>query len=372
MNVLNVFQDRVNAIFQEAGVPATKFPFRKLAKKVSREMEGETFVIDGIDTAPALYTVLVSPQDDDAMHTLYAPITEEVSSLVEAQAKKRGYSFVGKPLVRFMIDPALKATKFAVFAENVDPATLSRLRDEELVYLGVAPAKSAVATASEVISQEPKAPVDPMDAGLDIIPDDIESAYASESPSEPPYVATEAPLEAVPLASIDQANEEVEVVEPEPSVASAPEPDPVAVEMPVATEEQPVAAKDVLPPVDPAPEVMLAAAEVTVPTSVVEAAPEPEAPSVTCTFTNRENGRVYTLTGETMIGRERTTGNIVLRDPNVSRRHAKVTYDGSHWIITDLHSTNGTLVNDIDVEECLLQSGDIVTIGLVNLEFREG
>jgi len=39
--------------------------------------------------------------------------------------------------------------------------------------------------------------------------------------------------------------------------------------------------------------------------------------------------------------------------------------------IIDLHSTNGTLVNDIDIDECILRDGDLVTVGLVNLEFRE-
>ena len=42
------------------------------------------------------------------------------------------------------------------------------------------------------------------------------------------------------------------------------------------------------------------------------------------------------------------------------------------WRIVDLHSTNGTLVNDMDVREATLHEGDLVTIGLVNLEFRAG
>ena len=72
-----------------------------------------------------------------------------------------------------------------------------------------------------------------------------------------------------------------------------------------------------------------------------------------------------------VIGRERSQASIVLRDPNVSRSHAELTHDGTGWRITDLNSTNGTLVNDVDVTSCPLQDGDLITVGLVNLEFRE-
>ncbi len=33
---------------------------------------------------------------------------------------------------------------------------------------------------------------------------------------------------------------------------------------------------------------------------------------------------------------------------------------------------NGTLVNDVDIGRCVLRDGDLITLGLTNLEFREG
>ena len=133
MNVLTIFEQRIGAIFEE-GTPGEPrpFSFKRLARRMVREMEDETFVIDGVDTAPALYTVLVAQADDFAMRKLYVNITDEISQLIEAQAKKRGYTFVGRPLVRFMVDPALRRGRFSVFAENIDPRTLARLRDEEI------------------------------------------------------------------------------------------------------------------------------------------------------------------------------------------------------------------------------------------------
>lgn len=85
------------------------------------------------------------------------------------------------------------------------------------------------------------------------------------------------------------------------------------------------------------------------------------------------NGRNYRITTERApIGRERVSGGVVLTDPNVSRRHAELLFDGVNWSVRDLNSTNGTLVNDVDVPESRLHDGDVLTIGLTNLEFREG
>lgn len=138
MNFLNVFEQRVGSLFGATAQGLTApFSFKKLAKKAAREMEAETYVINGVDTAPALYTILVSSEDDLAMRPLYAQITKETAQFIEGQAQGKGYAFVGRPVVRFMADPSLKSGKFSVFAENVDAQTLNRLREEEALFLGV-------------------------------------------------------------------------------------------------------------------------------------------------------------------------------------------------------------------------------------------
>ncbi len=63
------------------------------------------------------------------------------------------------------------------------------------------------------------------------------------------------------------------------------------------------------------------------------------------------------------IGRSRQC-DIVLDDPNVSRRHAEVQPRGGAWIVTDLGSTNGTLVNRRPIAEpAQLSGGDEIEIG---------
>jgi pSer/pThr/pTyr-binding forkhead associated (FHA) protein len=58
-------------------------------------------------------------------------------------------------------------------------------------------------------------------------------------------------------------------------------------------------------------------------------------------------------------------------DPNASRVHAQLAKRGEDWWITDLDSTNGTLVNNSAIKERRLSPGDRITIGGSEFEFRE-
>ena len=60
----------------------------------------------------------------------------------------------------------------------------------------------------------------------------------------------------------------------------------------------------------------------------------------------------------------------MLRDPNVSRRHAELRRnDSGDWEIVDLNSTNGIKVNGRRVSSSRLRPGDDVTIGTTTLSF---
>ena len=113
MNLLKTFESRVGDAFGASPQGyAAPISFKKLAKRALREMEHETYSIDGVNTAPALFTVLVAPADDDTMRPLYDQLTEEIVAFAEAHAQSKGYVFVGKPLARFMVDPKLRPGKF--------------------------------------------------------------------------------------------------------------------------------------------------------------------------------------------------------------------------------------------------------------------
>jgi hypothetical protein len=83
------------------------------------------------------------------------------------------------------------------------------------------------------------------------------------------------------------------------------------------------------------------------------------------------DGKRTVLSGErTTIGRSREC-DIVVDDPNVSRKHAEVRRTIEGWTVVDLGSTNGIKVNGRRVHEALLSPGDKITLGLVELGFDE-
>jgi hypothetical protein len=65
---------------------------------------------------------------------------------------------------------------------------------------------------------------------------------------------------------------------------------------------------------------------------------------------------------ELLIGRHARC-DIVLDDPSVSRRHARLLFRDHKWIIQDLRSTNGTIVNGARVGRSELRPGDLLALG---------
>lgn len=67
-----------------------------------------------------------------------------------------------------------------------------------------------------------------------------------------------------------------------------------------------------------------------------------------------------------VIGRGRGA-DLVIAEPTMSRAHAAIGFDGSHFFVQDLGSTNGTRVNGSREEKALLKSGDEVQLGKLAL-----
>ena len=62
--------------------------------------------------------------------------------------------------------------------------------------------------------------------------------------------------------------------------------------------------------------------------------------------------------------------DVVLGDSNVSRRHAELRREGSNWIIEDLGSTNGTLVDGKLAKQHQLHGGETLSFGTSKLRFE--
>lgn len=324
MNFLNIFEDHVAGIF---GATRAPFSFKKLAKQAARDMEDQTLVINGVNTAPALYTILIAADDDPMLAPFYPELSREVREFVKAQAEKRRYVFVGEPLVRFMIDPQLRAGKFSVFAENVDAPTLGRLYEEERAY------QNGLGQNNSAASRAASAPR----AG--------QQQFAAPQQQRPAAAPD-------PLAVAD------------PFAPSIPDP---AAPIPVPQ----TVSRDALAGMGGAAATgaavgLGAAAGIASNMASTRAPQRPLAQLVDVV-----SGESHSITSaQVTIGRERSVSDIALRDPNVSRRHAQLTFTGSDWSIEDLNSTNGTLVNNRRITRCPLRNGDLLTFGLSTFEFR--
>jgi len=85
--------------------------------------------------------------------------------------------------------------------------------------------------------------------------------------------------------------------------------------------------------------------------------------------------RVFALSeGENVIGRDPSCA-VWIDDPDVSRRHACVRIDDGQGVavLRDLNSTNGTQLGRTRVKaEKILNDGDVIKVGPVELKFRDG
>jgi len=59
--------------------------------------------------------------------------------------------------------------------------------------------------------------------------------------------------------------------------------------------------------------------------------------------------------------------DIRLSDSVVSNRHCVLTFNGSHWMVSDLGSRNGTVANGLPAANTILKTGDTL---IISAKFR--
>jgi pSer/pThr/pTyr-binding forkhead associated (FHA) protein len=91
-------------------------------------------------------------------------------------------------------------------------------------------------------------------------------------------------------------------------------------------------------------------------------------PKLTLKFGDRDLQECAVGTHPVTIGRL-PDNLIVIENPAVSGRHARVYREGSHYVLEDLKSTNGTFVNEKPVARHTLLEGDVVLVGKHELVF---
>ncbi len=75
-------------------------------------------------------------------------------------------------------------------------------------------------------------------------------------------------------------------------------------------------------------------------------------------------GATFSLEGDQLIiGRDSSSG-VAINDAEVSRKHARLSFQGGKYVLEDLGSTNGTFVNGQRLASpVVLKSGDVVSFG---------
>ena len=91
-------------------------------------------------------------------------------------------------------------------------------------------------------------------------------------------------------------------------------------------------------------------------------------PSLRILSGSLENQEIELTPDAMTVGRS-SACNIKIGDAGVSSKHAKIWCEDGEYYLMDLGSTNGTFVNDKDVDRAKLSDGDVITFGMTKAAF---
>ena len=413
MGFLSRFEGRMEDTFEGAADKMFDAPISpvQIAKKAEKQMRREKMVGAGKQYAPTLYTVLVNPDDDRRLMGYYPTLAGETETYLTAKASEQGLVMDGQPLVRFIVDEDLKHGKFDIIAEAVAAPIIAQLRAEEMHRYGLAAAPAPGgygAPAQPYPAQRPQAPAPQQYVGYN-------QDYAAPAPAPAPYGGYDqydpqsqyepAPMNVdaygqpqqlpyVPEDEIDRSIDYGEYTfdsrdfdEQRDSIQPLDRPeavDPFAIGAAaagagvaagaVAGAGMGAATSQPYPAPQPQPQAQprMAAETVVFAGGQQAATPMPAQAAVRARLIDTTNNRAYDLaSARLLIGRE-SKNDIAVHDVNASRTHAELRFEPQGvWTITDLGSTNGTLVNGREVATQPLSEGDRITIGMTNFMFTQ-
>ena len=408
MGFLSRFEGRMEDTFEGAADKMFDAPISpvQIAKKAEKQMRREKMVGAGKQYAPTLYTVLVNPDDDRRLMGYYPTLAGETETYLTAKASEQGLVMDGQPLVRFIVDEDLKHGKFDIIAEAVAAPIIAQLRAEEMHRYGLAAAPAPGGYGAP--APRPQAPAPQQYGGYN-------QGYAAPAPAPAPYGGYDqhdpqgqydpAPMNVdaygqpqqlpyVPEDEIDRSIDYGEYTfdsrdfdEQRDSIQPLDRPeavDPFAIGAAaagagvaagaVAGAGMGAATSQPYPAPQPQPQAQprMAAETVVFAGGQQAATPMPAQAAVRARLIDTTNNRAYDLaSARLLIGRE-SKNDIAVHDANASRTHAELRFEPQGvWTVTDLGSTNGTLVNGREVATQPLSEGDRITIGMTNFMFTQ-
>lgn len=156
----------------------------------------------------------------------------------------------------------------------------------------------------------------------------------------------------------------------EPSAQPAGQPaEPVPADLTIATE-----APSQAPAGSPQPTGQDPAGNPESPPQQAQPAPQaaPTGPAKLVVRDGQKNGVIFPLVGKAQFKIGRATNNdIRISDAKVSRTHCVIEEVDSAYIIIDLESANGTIINGEKVHKTELHNGDFLRLGFTILQFEQ-
>ena len=421
VSIFSKFEGRVEDTFEGAANKMFDSPISpvQIAKRAEKKMRREKMVGAGKQYAPTLYTVLVNKNDDQRLFGYYPTLAGETETYLAAKAAEEGLVMDGQPLVRFIVDENLRKGKFDIVAELVASPIIAQLREEELehygllsnpkrdAYPGMQPLQDHQA-ALRTKSPLPYVPEDEIDYSIDYGEYTFNSQdfdeYSDNNAAEQAYLQNAAMDQSHADPSLLQAQEAARQALINRSVQEAYVPqiqqlnhtpeEESALDSLYQYDSLPIQEDAESMEYNPAGELDIAGAagamaakqaayaqtplqaQGAAPNTVVfasgsgNAQPVPNIALVRACLMNTADNRTIDLASARFLMGRGSGNDIVVDDINASRAHAELRHEPQGvWVITDLGSTNGTLVNGREISSQVLRDGDYITIGMTNYVF---
>ena len=90
---------------------------------------------------------------------------------------------------------------------------------------------------------------------------------------------------------------------------------------------------------------------------------------VCLTWVNK--GESYVLMGNRVVIGRGDRVDLRINDTKASREHAELTRVGNNWVVTDLGSQNGVVINDKKITQKQLSEGDKLIVGQTVFKFAK-
>ncbi len=103
----------------------------------------------------------------------------------------------------------------------------------------------------------------------------------------------------------------------------------------------------------------------------VSVPPVAKAPTHSLRILSEDKTEVVILTSATFAIGRHPRNDLVLKDPRISSFHCRVEMEGDKYVILDLKSRNGTLLNSARIDRAVLKSNDLIQLGSTKVTYIE-